>query len=42
MRLIDFLLEYGEALEDEKEQQKKRQNTGGKRPKVYKPRKRHR
>ena len=41
MRLIDFLTEYGEAVEDAKEQQKKNPPNRNKTVKTYRP-KRHR
>ncbi len=41
MRLIDFLTEYGEAVEDAKEQQNKNPKNSYKAVKTYRP-KRHR
>lgn len=41
MRLIDFLRDYREAVEDEKERQTNRKNAAPNRPKTYRP-KRHR
>lgn len=41
MRLIDFLRDYREAVEDEKERQSKQKNAAPNRHKVYRP-KRHR
>ena len=41
MRLIDFLREYREAVEDEKEKAERRKNQPNITPKRYRP-KRHR